>query len=93
LEIQGSLEYVQVEPGKWTLWVIAHKVEVLPSQVRTGKIRESPSRRSDWDDDYDSYEDLLVEIDPGFYWDPIQHEYIGHPDGECEDDDYYDPDE
>ena len=78
LEIHGSLEYLQVEPEKWTLRVIGTTANnITPVQKKETSPRSS--KHTHWDDDW-GYEDLLVEISPGFYWDPIDHEYVGNPD-------------
>jgi hypothetical protein len=79
LEVHGHLEYVNREQDGWSLKVVATSAIDLspPGKSQTTKLKQP--RRADQDDDWD-YEDFYQEISPGFYWDPIDHEYVGNPD-------------
>lgn len=82
-EIQGILEYVQFEPDKWGLRIVATQAKSPGAPATSVAGRQKPVRRRDWEEDLDDYPHW-IEISPGFYMDALTGEYKGNPDGRDE---------
>lgn len=97
LAVTGLLETVQLPEAQLALRVLATSLQPMGPQPPAKAVQHRPvSPRYDPDDDDDSYKDLWVEIDNGFYYDPIDGEYHGTPPearddwGDDEEDDFLD---
>lgn len=79
IEIVGFLEYTQVDSCSWSLSIVATGLRPEPPQPppQPNRRRSKPPRDEDWEYTYDDLRaEFLIDIEPGFYYDPLEDEYV-----------------